>query len=97
MSVVTKIPSSSPSLPIEQDVAAAAQASACAVANIKYHNDAGRQAVLSAARAVHYDFGSLSTILNVSIGQDDLKRLAADPNIAWVDREGAVYFIQPPK
>lgn len=68
-----------------------------AVANIKYRNDAGRQAVLSVANAVHYDFGSLSTILNVSIGQDDLKRLAADPNIVWVDGEGAVYFIQPPE
>ena len=90
------IPPSSSSLP-KQDVATAAKASACAVANIKYHNDAGRQAVLSSAKTVHYDFGSLSTIINVSIGKDDLNRLAADPNIAWVDREGAVYFIQPPE
>ena len=94
---VAKAISPSPSSP----PTASASASAChenmATANIKYRNDAGRQAILSVAKAVHYDFGSLSNILNVSIGQEDLKRLSEDPNIVWVDGEGAVYFIQPPK
>ena len=94
MSVAAMTPPSSSSLP-SQDTAACHQS--MAIANIKYHNDAGREAILSVAKVVHYDFGSLSNILNVSIGQNDLKRLSEDPNIIWVDGEGAVYFIQPPE
>jgi len=98
MPAVTMIPPSSSSLPEAATTAPAAgqgQGQALAMANIKYQNDAGREAILSVSKEVHYDFGCLSNILNVSTSRNDLDRLADDPNITWVDREGAVYFIQP--
>jgi hypothetical protein len=85
--------SASAMIPPPSSASSAGQA--LAMANVKYRNEAGRQAILAAAEAVNHDFGLLCEVLNVSIGQDDLARLAADSNIAWVDREGAVHFIRP--
>ena len=84
--------SASAMIPPPSSASSAGQA--LAMANVKYRNEAGRQAILAAAEAVNHDFGLLCEVLNVSIGQDDLARLAADSNIAWVDREGAVHFIR---
>ena len=66
-----------------------------AVVNVKYRNDDGRNAVLSRSLSLHHDFGSLTSIVNVTLSRKDLDDLANDPNIDWVDRSGAVHFIQP--
>ena len=66
-----------------------------AVVNVKYRNDDGRKAVLSRSLSLHHDFGSLTGIVNVTLTRKDLDDLANDPNIHWVDRTGAVHYIQP--
>ena len=66
-----------------------------AVVNVKYRNDDGRNAFLSRSLSLHHDFGSLTSIVNVTLTRKDLDDLANDPNIHWVDRTGAVHYIQP--
>ena len=66
-----------------------------ATANIKYKNQSGRAAILAASTAVHHDFGALTSILNVTLPLDAIADLSSDPNIEWVDSNGAVYFVQP--
>ena len=65
------------------------------VANIKYKNQSGREAVLASCREVHHDFGALASVINATIPLEDLATLSNHPDIAWVDRNGAVYFVQP--
>ena len=66
-----------------------------ATANIKYKNQSGRAAILAASTAVHHDFGALTSILNVTLPLDAIADLSSDPNVEWVDSNGAVYFVQP--
>lgn len=66
-----------------------------AKANIKYKNEAGRAAVLAVSKTVHYDFGQLNNICNVTLPVEELDALAENPDIEWVDRNGAVFFMQP--
>ena len=66
-----------------------------ATANIKYKNQSGRAAILAASTAVHHDFGALTSILNVTLPSDAIEGLGRDPNVEWVDGNGAVYFVQP--
>lgn len=66
-----------------------------AKANIKYKNEAGRAAVLAVSKTVHYDFGQLNNICNVTLPIEELDALAENPDIEWVDRNGAVFFMQP--
>ena len=66
-----------------------------ATANIKYKNQCGREAILAASTAVHHDFGALTSILNVTLPSDAIALLERDPNVEWVDGNGAVYFVQP--
>ena len=66
-----------------------------ATANIKYKNQSGRAAILAASTAVHHDFGALTSILNVALPLDGIADLSSNPNVEWVDSNGAVYFVQP--
>ena len=66
-----------------------------AKANIKYNNEAGRAAVLAVCETLHHDFGQLNNIINVTLPASELERLAENPDVAWIDRSGAVYFMQP--
>ena len=66
-----------------------------ATANIKYKNQSGRAAILAASIAVHHDFGALTSILNVTLPLDVVADLSSNPNVEWVDSNGAVYFVQP--
>lgn len=66
-----------------------------ATANIKYKNQSGRAAILAASTAVHHDFGALTSILNVTLPSPAIAELRHDPNVEWVDGNGAVYFVQP--
>ena len=69
--------------------------STVATANIKYRNQAGRAAILAVSTAVHHDFGALTSILNVTLPADAITDLKRNPNVEWVDGNGAVYFVQP--
>lgn len=65
-------------------------------ANVRYRNDVGRAAVLRVAQSVNHDFGALTSIVNVTLGSiEALDALSADPDIEWVDKNGAVFFVQP--
>lgn len=64
-------------------------------ANIKYNNEAGRAAVLAVCETLHHDFGQLNNIINVTLPADELDTLAENPDVTWIDRSGAVYFMQP--
>ena len=66
-----------------------------ATANIKYKNQSGRAAILAASTVVHHDFGALTSILNVTLPLDVIADLSSNPNVEWVDSNGAVYFVQP--
>lgn len=78
------------------DDAAASATKSAVTANIRYLNDDGRAAVLKVAQSVNHDFGALTSILNVTLGSiEALDVLSANPNIEWVDRNGAVFFLQP--
>ena len=66
-----------------------------ATANIKYKNQAGRAAILAVSTAVHHDFGALTSILNVTLPADAITDLKRNPDVEWVDGNGAVYFVQP--
>lgn len=61
--------------------------------NIKYKNETGRAAVLAVSRTVHYDDSQVSNICNVTLPVENLSVLAEDPDIEWVDRSGAVFFL----
>ena len=77
------------------DAAASATHSAV-TANVRYRNDDGRAAVLRVAQTVNHDFGALTSIMNVTLGSiEALDVLSANPDIEWVDRNGAVFFVQP--
>jgi len=65
------------------------------VANIKYKNQSGREAVLATCSEVHHDFGALASVINATIPLKDFDTLSSHPDIAWVDRDGAVHFVQP--
>ena len=48
------------------------------------------------AQTVNHDFGALTSIMNVTLGSiEALDVLSANPDIEWVDRNGAVFFVQP--
>ena len=65
-------------------------------ANVRYRNDQGRQAVLAVARSINHDFSALTSIMNVTLGSvADLDALSANEDIEWVDKNGAVFFVQP--
>lgn len=64
-------------------------------ANIKYKNEAGRAAVLAISETLHHDFGQLNNIINVTLPASELESLAENPDVVWIDRSGAVYFMQP--
>lgn len=65
-------------------------------ANVRYRNEAGRAAVLGVAQSINHDFGALTSIVNVTLGSiADLDGLSANPDIEWVDKNGAVFFVQP--
>ena len=66
-----------------------------AKANIKYKNEAGRAAVLAVCETLHHDFGQLNNIINVTLPASELESLAENPDVVWIDRSGAVYFMQP--
>ena len=66
-----------------------------ATANIKYKNQAGRAAILAVSTAVHHDFGALTSILNVTLPAEAIAELTRNPDVEWVDGNGAVYFVQP--
>jgi len=62
--------------------------------NIKCKNEAGRTAVLAVSKAVHYDFGEINNICNVTLPVEDMNALDENPDIEWVDRGGAVFLMQ---
>ena len=64
-------------------------------ANIKYKNEAGRAAVLAISETLHHDFGQLNNIINVTLPASELESLEENPDVVWIDRSGAVYFMQP--
>jgi len=66
-----------------------------AKANIKYNNEAGRAAILAVCQTLHHDLGQLNNIVNVTVPADELEILAENPDVAWIDRSGAVFFMQP--
>ena len=71
-------------------------ASSVVTVNVRYRNELGRAAVLKVARHINHDFGALTSIMNVTLGSSRaLDDLSANPDIDWVDRNGAVYFVQP--
>ena len=66
-----------------------------AKANVKYNTEAGRAAVLAVCQTLHHDFGQLNSIINVTLPAHELDNLAEHPGVSWIDRSGAVYFMQP--
>lgn len=75
---------------------APASSTAAVTANVRYRNDQGRQAVLAVARSINHDFSALTSIMNVTLGSvADLDVLTANEDIEWVDKNGAVFFVQP--
>ena len=78
------------------DAVAASATQSAVTANVRYRNDDGRAAVLRVARTVNHDFGALTSIMNVTLGSiEALDVLSDHPDIEWVDRNGAVFFVQP--
>ena len=75
---------------------APASSTAAVTANVRYRNDQGRQAVLAVARSINHDFSALTSIMNVTLGSvADLDVLSASEDIEWVDKNGAVFVVQP--
>ena len=62
--------------------------------NIKYKNECGRTATITTCSAIHHDSGRENKILNVTIEFDDMEKLERSDDIEWVDRKGAIYFVQ---
>ena len=60
--------------------------------NIRYKNDRGRAVAIATARAVHHDI-KMNRILNVTIPYDGLASLELSEDIEWIDRMGAIYFV----
>ena len=76
--------------------AAASATQSAVTANVRYRNDDGRAAVLRVAQSVNHDFGALTSVMNVTLGSiEALDGLSDHPDIEWVDRNGAVFFVQP--
>ena len=62
--------------------------------NIKYKNECGRTATITSCGAIHHDSGRENKILNVTIKFDEIEKLERSDDIEWVDRKGAIYFVQ---
>ena len=60
--------------------------------NLRYKNDCGRAVAIATARAVHHDI-KMNRILNVTIPYDGLASLELSEDIEWIDRMGAIYFV----
>lgn len=59
---------------------------------LKYHNEKGRNAILSAAKTIHHDFGAYNESLSVSLLQADLDKLKRDDNVEWFEGDGKVIY-----
>jgi hypothetical protein len=61
--------------------------------NVRYLNAEGRNLALNQAAALHYDFGHLSPIINITIPRTSLSLLQSNPNIEYAGGDGAVIFL----
>ncbi|KAL3793322.1 hypothetical protein HJC23_003832 [Cyclotella cryptica] len=59
---------------------------------LKYRNEDGRNAILSAAKTVHHDFGPFNESLAVSLLACDLEKLKLDANVEWFEGDGKVIY-----
>jgi hypothetical protein len=59
---------------------------------LKYRNDNGRKAILSAAKIIHHDFGAYNESLSVSVLNEDLEKLKSDDNVEWFEGDGKVIY-----
>ena len=59
---------------------------------LKYHNEDGRNAILSMAKIVHHDFGPFNESLAVSLFACDLEKLKMDVNVEWFEGDGKVIY-----
>lgn len=61
--------------------------------NVRYLNAEGRNLALHHAVVLHYDFGHLSPIINITIPRTSISLLQSNPNIEYADGDGAVIFL----
>ena len=59
---------------------------------LKYHNEKGRNVIMSAAKTIHHDFGAYNESLSVSLSQADLDKLKQDINVEWFEGDGKVIY-----
>lgn len=62
--------------------------------NIRYKNERGRTSTIASCTVVHHDSGRENKILNVTLLFRELEKLERSDDIEWVDRKGAIYFVQ---
>jgi hypothetical protein len=59
---------------------------------LKYHNEKGRNAILSVAKTIYHDFGQYNQSLSVALIQNDLDKLKEDSNVEWFEGDGKVIY-----
>lgn len=59
---------------------------------LKYHNKEGRDAIMSAAKTIHHDFGPFNESLSVSLLEVELDKLKSDVNVEWFEGDGKVIY-----
>eukprot|EP00956_Cyclotella_meneghiniana_P018876 scaffold31832_cov62-Cyclotella_meneghiniana.AAC.4 len=57
---------------------------------LKYHNEEGRKAIVSAAKTIHHDFGPFNASLSVSLLEVELDKLKSNVNVEWFEGDGKV-------